>query len=83
MDSYGCLRQSHSREPDRAVAVFLVHADTQMLFQAGYMSKYIHSACYCCLFLGLGSFKVLCGKDRLQKWKENVEMSGLFPCFSM
>lgn len=82
MDSYGCLRQSHSREPDRAVAVILVHAGTQMLFQAGSMLKCIYSACYCCFFLGLGSFKVLCGKE-VQKWKENVEMSGLFPCFSM
>lgn len=81
MDSYGCLRQSHSWEPDCAVAVILVHADTQMLFQAGYMSKCIHSACYCCLFLGLGSFKVLCGKDRCRNGKRTWKWVAYFPVF--
>lgn len=57
-----------------------------MLFQTGC----IHFACYCCLFLGLGGFKVLCGKDRCRNGKGTWKYVAFFPlffntvlCFSM
>lgn len=59
------------------------------------MTKCIHAACYCCLFLALGGFKVLCHTDRCRNgertWKQvahgNKWLISLFfnavPCFSM
>lgn len=61
----------------------------KLFFQAGYVSRSVHSACYWSLFLGLGGFKVICGKESCRNGKTTWKRVAYFlffnaiPCFSM